>query len=258
MRRLLPAAAALAAAASPAGAAATPAGLGLSAVPARVTLVGRSHAGLTVRNTGSRRVVLQIAAAPFALDLRGKPRIVGGRSARRTARWLSVRPRRVVLAPGASAPLVVSSAAPRRAAPGDHDALLLLTTRPVRGASIRVRLRVGVVVVLRVHGRIVRRLVPRSLVVRRRGGVRRLELGLVNRGNVTELVDGRRLRLLLLRHGRRVASLRPLVRELLPHGAGLVEFRYPRRLRGRLTARLEVALPRSRFHAQGRRFRVRL
>jgi hypothetical protein len=257
MRRLALGAAPGAAALS-VGAAAAHAGIGLSAVPARLTLAGRSHSPVSVRNTGSRAVVVEVAAAPFTLDLHGKPRIVGGRSARRAAHWVGVRPRRLVLPAGAVAPLVVSSTPPPGAAPGDHDALLLLTTRPLRGAAVRVRLRVGVVVVIHVAGRIVRRLEPRSLVARGRGRRRHLELKLVNRGNVTELLDRRRLRLGLFRHGRRVATLRPLARELLAHGTGVVEF--PRRggLRGRVTARLEVALPPARFHPLRRQFRLRL
>ena len=70
----------------------------------------------------------------------------GGRSAER-ARWLTVRPSRIGLAPGASASITVAARVPRRAEPGDHDALVLLTTRPRDAGGVAVRMRVGVVVV---------------------------------------------------------------------------------------------------------------
>jgi hypothetical protein len=68
-------------------------------------------------------------------------------------------------------------------------------------------MRVGVIVVLHVRGRIVRRLEARSLSVRRGAAGRLLELLLVNRGNVTERLGDDRLRLELVRKGRVFATL---------------------------------------------------
>jgi hypothetical protein len=116
------------------------------------------------------------------------------------------------------------------------------------------RLRVGVIVVLHVRGRIVHRLEPRGLSVRRTGPRRVLELLLVNRGNVTERL-GARLRLVLLRHGRTLATLRPRGRELLPRSRGVAEFTYGGRIRGDVLARVEL---RPATGGRARVFRIRL
>jgi hypothetical protein len=136
--------------------------------------------------------------------------------------------------------LRVRAAPPRRAEPGDHPALVLLTTRPLGARRVRVRLRVGVVVDLRVPGRIVRRLDARALTVRRRRRLRLLQLLLVNRGNVTERFGRDGLRLVLSRNGRRLATLRPRRGELLPRSRGLAEFAYRGLDRGQVVARLEL------------------
>jgi hypothetical protein len=117
---------------------------------------------------------------------------------------------------------------------------VLLTTRPLGVHRVRLRLRVAVVVDLRVRGRIVRRLLPRALTVRRRGSLRILELRVVNRGNVTERLGGNRIRLGLRLHGRSFATLRPRRRELLPHSTGIVTFVYGGRVRGRVRAQVEL------------------
>ena len=110
-------------------------------------------------------------------------------------------------------------------------------------------------VVLRVRGRIVRRLDARALSVRRDGPLRLLELRLVNRGNVTERLGGDRLRLWLISRGRRQATLGPTPRELLPHSRGIAVFRYRGRLRGTVLVRVALSPP---LRGPRRSFRVRL
>ena len=239
MSRVLLAIALAAAAASIPGAAAGR-GIGLSASPLRLTLKGASGAAITVRNPGRRPLLVDVSRAGFARSLRGKPRV---RSARGGARWLRLRPKRIRIAPGTKATLHVRSVPPRRAEPGDHPALVLLTTRPLGVRHVRVRLRVGVIVVLRVRGRVVQRLDARALTVRRQGTRRLLELRLVNRGNVTEELGGGRLQLSLLRGGDVFATLRARRRELLPHSAGIAEFVYRGRVRGSILARLRFRAP---------------
>jgi hypothetical protein len=217
--------------------AATGRGIGLSASPLRLTLRGSSAAAVTVRNPGRRAVIVDVSRAGFARSLRGRPRV---RPAREAVAWLRVRPRRIRVAPGGKAVLRVKAAPPRRAEPGDHPALVLLTTRPLGARRVRVRLRVGVIVDLRVPGRIVRRLDARALTVRRRRLLRRLELLLVNRGNVTERLGRDGLRLVLSRNGRPLVTLRPRRGELLPRSRGLAEFAYRGRERGMVVARIEL------------------
>ena len=251
MRVPLATAALVAAAASSPGAAAVH-GIGLSASPLRLTLTGASTATVIVRNPGVRPLLVDVSRAGFARSLRGRPRV---RRARGVAGWLRLRPRRVRLAPGAKVRLRVTAAPPRRAEPGDHPALVLLTTRPLGVHRVRMRLRVGVLVVDRVPGPIVRRLAPQSLSVHRLGTRRLLDLRLVNRGNVTERLGARRLRLALVRHGRVIARLRPKPRELLPHSVGIAEFVYQGHVRGDVLARVELRPPPA---GRPRLFRIRV
>ena len=251
MRGALAALVLVAAAASIPGAAAGR-GIELSASPLRVTLQGASATVITVRNPGGRALRVDVSRAGFARSLSGRPRV---QPARRAIAWLRVRPRRLRIAAGAKATLHVSARPPRGAAPGDHVALALLTTRPLGVRRVRLRLQVGVIVVLHVRGRITRRLDARSLTVRHAGTRRVLELLLVNRGNVTERLVTDRLRLVLLRRGRPFATLRPRSRELLPHSAGIAEFAYRGGVRGDVLAQVAV---RPAVHGQRRRFRLRL
>jgi hypothetical protein len=215
--------------------------VGLTVTPARVALAGTSHAGIRVANPGQRTVVVDVARAGFALDLRGRPRVVARPERRTAAPWLTVRPGRFVLAAGAGRVLTVSARVPKRVEPGDHDALVLLTTRPWRSAGVAVRMRVGVVVVVRAPGRVVRSVAVRAVRIRRAGRTRTLEVVVVNRGNVTETLDATRIRLSLARAGSRT-SLRPDPRTLRPRTTGVVQFRYRGRLSGRVTARVTVGL----------------
>ena len=251
MRRALAALVLVTAAASIPGAAAGR-GIGLSASPLRVKLRGASTAAVVVRNPGRRALLVDVSRAGFARSLRGKARV---RPARGSALWLRMRPKRIRIAPGAKGVLHVRAVPPPRAAPGDHPALVLLTTRPLGVRHVRVRLRVGVIVDLRIGGRIVRRLSARALTVRHSGTLRLLELRLVNRGNVTERLAGDGLRISLLREGLKLVTLRPRSRELLPHTAGIAVFAYRGPLRGPVVARVELKPP---VEGSTRSFRIRL
>jgi hypothetical protein len=227
----------------------------LTAAPARVSLAGSTSAAVRVTNGGTSPVVVDVTRAGFALDLRGRPRILPHTGARSAAPWLTLRPSRFALGPHGTAALVVASNVPRRAEPGDHDALALFTTRPVGAGRVAVRVRMGVTVVVRVPGAVVRRLELRGLRLARRR--RALELLVANRGNVTESIHGARVLLAQARTGRRVAMLAASRREVRPHTRGIVEFRYRGHARGRLTARVLVPADRGR-RAVSRTYRIRL
>jgi hypothetical protein len=94
-------------------------------------------------------------------------------------------------------------------------------------------MRIGVVVFVRVAGRIVHRL---ELAAR---GVRRhvLEVAVMNRGNVAER---RRVRMSLSSKGHLLARRVSARRTWLPHSRGIVRFRYAGRLPRWVTARVEV------------------
>jgi hypothetical protein len=227
-------------------------GIGLSASPLRLKLRGASTAAVVVRNPGRRALLVDVSRAGFARSLRGRPEMRPGHG---RAKWLRMRPSRIRIAPGARSVLHVRAVPPPRATPGDHSALVLLTTRPLGVRHVRVRLRVGVIVDLRVRGRILRRLEARALTVRRRGTLRLLQLRLLNRGNVTERLAGDGLQVSLLRDGRKLVTLRPRSRELLPHSAGIAVFAYRGGLRGAMVARVELRPP---VQGQERSFRIRL
>jgi hypothetical protein len=231
----------------------------LVASPSRVTLVGRARQTIRVLNSGTEPVVIDVTRAGFTLDLRGRPRIAAPRGGPRPAApWLRARPTRLAIAPRAAALLTVSSAPPARAEPGDHGALVLLTTRPHPRHGLAVRMRLGVVVAVRVPGRVVRRLAPLALRVRRVGAVRVLELLVANRGNVTELLDRGCVIVTLRRRGEVLGRLRLAARQLLPRTRGLVEARYAGRVHGRLVAQVDLAARKPCLRAPRRTFSIRL
>jgi hypothetical protein len=241
---------------APAGARPGPPLAALSASPTHLTLVGRSRHTIRVANPGTTPLVVVASPAGFTFGPRGRPRVLGGASARRVASWLRVRPNRIALAPGAAAELVLVAAPSRTATPGDHAALVLLTTRPPPGAAVPVRMRVGVTVVVRVPGRIAHRLGLQSLRVLDAARGRVLQVVIANRGNVVEWLRRGRVAITLLAGGRRVAVLRSSPRELLPGARAVFEFAYRGRVHGRLTAVVALAGPDPR-RTMRRSFRIR-
>jgi hypothetical protein len=210
----------------------------LTAVPAHVALAGSARTSVRVASSGKRPVVVDVSRAGFALDVRGRPRLVRGGASRSAARWLTFRPRRFVLRPHAATAIAVVARVPRRAEPGDHDALLILRARPLATARVAVRFRMGIVVVVRAPGKVVRRLELRRLSVVRGHA---LAVVVANRGNVTESLTHARAIVSLARSGRRVATLVADTRELRPRTVGVLEFRRWRRLpRAALAARIVI------------------
>ena len=212
--------------------------LALTASPAHVNLAGADRRMIRVANPGAEPVVVDVATAGFSFGVRGRPRISssGAEGRRAASSWLVARPRRIALAPGASAELGLTSSPPSSAEPGDHAAVLLLTTRPTGAAGVSVRMRVGVTVVVRVPGTIRHRLAVRSLRVRSLGQRRVLELAVVNAGNVVEHLRRGRLRVYLVAGRRRLAELRSPPRELLPRTRVTFVLGYSERLRGPVRA----------------------
>jgi hypothetical protein len=214
----------------------------LTASPSRVELVGSASASVRLTNSGATRVLVDVVRAGFALDLRGRPKIVPvGATSRSAVPWIGFRPRTVALGPGHSSSVTLTSKLPASAEPGDHDALVLFTTRRRAQDGVAVRMRMGVVVVVRAPGEIVRRVRARGMRVARRGRLRTLELRLANLGNVTESFRSTRSLVSLERRGRRLARLRAAARELRPATRGILEFRCPRSLSGPVIARVDVS-----------------
>jgi hypothetical protein len=195
-----------------------------------------------VRNDGAEQVVV------------GATRRTAGRQA--VAKWLEIVPPRVVLRSGASAMLTVRAEQPERAEPGDHNALVLLTTRPLGGARINLQVRLGVRIKIVVPGPIVRRLTLGGLRVNKRRDARFMFVPVVNRGNVTVQLRNR-ITASLARGGRYLARLKHRAQRALHPGARTyLTLRYNGRLRGALTAVVRIRLgPGIRVE---RRYRIRL
>jgi hypothetical protein len=250
------AAAVLVLASAPAGAGTTRPLFGLTATPARISLAGSGLAVVRVANPGRSAVVVDVGRSGFSLDRRGRPRVVRHGGPRAATAWLSVRPRRFVLRAGTSRLLRVTSRLPRRVEPGDHDAVVLLTTRRVRSEAVALRMRLGIVVRVLAPGRVVRRMVIRRLHVRRARRTRVLELLVANRGNVTETVDRRTVHVVLQRASAHAAP-RPEARELRPRTGGVIQLPYRGRLRGWVTAHVRITMATG-GRVIARTFRIRL
>jgi hypothetical protein len=257
MRRSFIALVALALVPASAGASAGRPPVALTAIPAHVVLAGSTRTSVRVTNSGTQGVAVDVSRSGFALDLRGRPRIVWSRSPRSAAGWLTLRPAHFTIGPRSTASLVVTAKVPRGAEPGDHDALALLATRPVANGRVGVRLRLGVIVVVRAPGAIVRRLELGALRVAGRGQARVLELTVANLGNVTESLRGVRAVLSKAKSGRRVAATLAASRDVRPRTRGIVAFRCGRTLHGRMTARIVVPADGGRSRLQ-RTYRIRL
>jgi len=204
----------------------------LSVSPVHLRLNGMATRTITIRNTGDAASSIDVRAARFALDPRGKPVVLPKREA---GAWVRLHPGHLVLAAGAVAEVTVSSVVAPHARPGDHPALVLLTTQAPRAPGVAVRLRVGVVVFVRVGGRIVHRLRLVARPVRRRV----LEAIVGNSGNVVERAP---VRVVLSRNGRVLARLRSATRTFLPDSHAAVRFRCPARVRGPVTVRVEAGV----------------
>jgi len=214
----------------------------LSVSPARLALSPPGSSTITVRNDGDQRVAVDVTR-----------RSVDAVAA--AGAWLRVVPARLVLRPGASATLTVRGKRPRRAEPGDHQLLVLLTTRALRGNRVTVQLRLGVRIQMHVPGAVVRRLAFGELRVRRMHKAWQLLVMVANRGNVTlPLRD--HVTAFLVRRGKHVARLSARARRALRPGArAVLALRYGGRAGGTITAVVRVRLG---VRAVERRYRLRL
>jgi hypothetical protein len=172
----------------------------------------------------------------LALDLRGSPRLV--RMSTGTP-LVVVRTRRIVVAAGSVGSIGLRVSAGHGLAAGDRPALVLLTARSAGGAGIGVRVRIGVPVEVRVPGAVRRRIELGRLRVHGR----RLELAVRNTGNVAERIGRGSVVVEVWRASRRLVTLQPRPRDLFPNARGLVEYRLPSRLHGRMRVIARTVIP---------------
>ena len=189
--------------------------------PSHLELEPPASRTIRVRNDGAGRL---------AVDVRPRPAGVQA-----GAGWLHVTPAHLVLRGGQSSLLTLRATRPERAEPGDHPALVLLTTRLDQAQSrLDVHLRVGVRIKLVVPGRVVRDVRLGSVRVRRTRGSWILSVSVANRGNVTVPLRGS-LSARLAGGGRHVPHARLAAERALGPGArSAVVLRCSGRLRGNL------------------------
>jgi hypothetical protein len=216
----------------------------LSVSPAQLAVAAPGSRRINVRNDGAERIVVVVAR-----------RAVSRQNAPRT--WLQVVPRRLLLRSGRSAVLTLRARLPQGVEPGDHQVLVLLTTRALRGNHVSLQVRLGVRVRVRVPGRIVRHLVFGGLRVHRARRARFMFVSVANRGNVTVQLRGH-VTASLLRRRVQVARLSPpRPPALFPGARAVLALRYGGRVRGPVTAIVRVRLGPG-VHAVERRYRIRL
>jgi hypothetical protein len=266
---LVPAALCLALGLAPSASGASSQGVELAVRPTRLVLVGKAQGTFQVTNPTGRQLVVNASTADFRLRSNGRvvvsPRLPPSRSARR---WLTLSPSTLRLAPRATLTLRVSSNPPAGAgaSPGDHHALVQFTTTPSGSGIVRTRTQIGLPVLVRVNGPLVRRLQIVSLRVTRSRSKRMLQLVVRNGGNINERLLRRAVTVRLRRGGRTLRSLVAPARPILPGGRTVYALPLPKRLSGSLTAvvtvrpaRPAVAGPRApQLRAFSRTFRLRL
>jgi hypothetical protein len=209
--------------------------IALSVSPARLALTVPGSRRIRVRNEGVERIVVDVT--------------------RRT--WLRIVPARLSLRSGESATVTVRVTPPRRAEPGDHHVLVLLTARLLRGARVKVQVRLGVRIRMRVPGRVVRRLTLGALHVHPARDARWMFVSVANRGNVTVQLRGH-ITASLARRGKQLARLNPRVRRaVLPGARAVLALRYGGGVHGFVTAVVRVRLG-SGVRIVERRYRIRL
>jgi hypothetical protein len=199
----------------------------LSVSPARIAVTGAAARVIVLRNPGSRSVALDATEAHL-----------GTRS---SASWLSVMPRRLVLTPHATARLTLRVDPPRVAEPGRHAALVLLTTRPLEGARVAVRARLGLVVDVRIPGSVSRELRFGRLRVLRTRDESILSVALLNRGKVTEELSSARITVSIVRRTRVIAVVRMRAADVRPGDHVFARASLGTSLHGAATAVVAVA-----------------
>jgi len=237
----------------PAGANSHPAALSVSAWPARVVVSAPGSTTVRVGNSGAAPVRLVASASGYALDAYGRPRLQAA-----GAGWISVSPAHLVIAAHRVAELEVRVDRPAGARPGDHAQVLLVSTEPPSRRRLVATLRIGIVVVARVPGRIVRRLGVARVGARSRGRQTTVEVVIANRGNVDEWIGRGRVSVTLVRRTSKSVTAPVAARRLLARSSGIVEARFRGRLRGRLVVVVAVRRPTAGVRLARRRYQLRL
>jgi hypothetical protein len=249
---VLPACALFALAGS-AGANSHPTALSVAVWPARVTVMAPGTTTVRVGNPGGASIRLVVRARGYALDPIGRPLVLAP-----TAKWLSGSPTRLVVPAHGVGGLHVRVRRPAGARPGDHAQLLVLSTEPAAGRRVVASLRIGIVVVPRIPGRLVHRLEVRRIHARTLGPETVVAVTVANRGNLDEWLGRGRLSVTLARRGAKPLTAPTRARRLLARSIGIAAVRFRLRVHGRVTLVVVVRRPAEGVRLLRRRYRLRL
>jgi hypothetical protein len=146
----------------------------------------------------------------------------------------------VTLKVGQSASIRVRATPSRFALTGDHGAILLFVTAPTKQGQLRFRGRIGVPIIVRVAGPLVRKLRVGRVTAVRSGRSRVVKVRLSNLGNVSERFTRDRMTFEVRRGKRLLARLRAGTRLILPGTSGVIAARYRGPARGPVTVRVKI------------------
>jgi hypothetical protein len=211
----------------------------LAVNPTQLVLVGAAKGAYTVRNPTNNTIALTATVGNYAVKPNGtvvvEPKVPPKLSAKH---WLSISPTSLKLKAHANAVLNVTSHPAKHSSPGDHHALVLFSTTPKGTSKVLVRTRIGVMTLVRIKGKIERKLViGRPSVVKRK---HQLQLVLNNRGNINERLLKRHVGVALEQGHRVLEKLWGPPRDILPRSRGVYRFPYRNGLNGKLTAVVTV------------------
>jgi hypothetical protein len=211
----------------------------LAVDPTQLVLVGAAKGQFTLRNPSSNPLKLNATIGNYVIKPNGvfvvNPKLPPARSAKR---WVSISPKQFTIKPRGNFILKVRSHPGRKAGPGDHHALVLFTTTPSGKGKVLVRTRIGVAVLVRVKGKIKRRVLIGGLSAVR--SKHQLRLILANRGNINERLLRHTVSVALKQGSRTVQTLWAPPRDILPHSRSIYGLPYRRALKGTYSAIVKV------------------
>jgi hypothetical protein len=211
----------------------------LSVEPTQLTLVGTSKGFYTLRNPSKSPVSLKATIGNYTIKPNGQvvvdPKLAPKRSAKS---WLTISPKRFTIKANGTSYLKVRSHPGEKAGPGDHHALILFASATTGKGNVLIRTRIGAGVLVRVKGKLKRRLSIAGLSAA--GSKHQLRLVIANRGNINERLLRHRVSVALEQGKRTVQTLWAPARQVLPYGRTIYGLPYRSSLKGKLTAIVTV------------------
>jgi hypothetical protein len=211
----------------------------LSVEPTQLTLIGASKGFYTIRNPSKTPVSLKASIGNYTIKPNGRVVVDPKLSPRRSAKsWLTISPKHFTVEANGKSYLRVRSHPGKKAGPGDHHALILFVSGTRGKGNVLVRTRIGVGVLVRVKGKIKRRLAIAGLSAA--GSKHQLRLVVANRGNINERLLRHKVSVVIKEGKRTVQTLWAPARQVLPYSRTVYALPYRSSLNGKLTAIVTV------------------